>query len=129
MPPPAVSPEILRASFGQVLLRAARLFNEQAIARVQAETGAKIRPAHTTLFPYLDTRGVRATTLAKRLGVSKQAVGPLLDDLVEWGMVERVVDPDDRRAWLVRLTPRGGAAILDGLRVLGTVAADVEADL
>jgi DNA-binding MarR family transcriptional regulator len=128
-PPPAVPPEVLKASFGQVLMRTARLFNELAIARVQARSEPRLRFAHTMLFPHLDTKGVRATTLAKKLGITKQAVGPLLDDLVEWGMCERVVDPSDKRAWIVRLTPRGGAAILDGLRVLGEVATEIEGDL
>ncbi len=119
--PPAVPPDVLRASLGQVLFRTARLFNELAVLRVQREREPRLRLAHTTLFPHLDTKGVRPTALARRLGVSKQAVGPLLNDLVEWGMIERFADPADGRAVLVRLTPLGGAAILDGLRVLRSV--------
>jgi len=122
-PPPAVPPEVLRASLGQVLLRTARLYNELAVKRVQNESEPRLRLAHTLLFPHLTTAGIRPTDLAKRLGISKQAVGPLVDDLLEWGMVERVDDPADRRAWIVRLTPQGGAAILDGLRVLGGIEA------
>ena len=125
----AVPPEVLRASFGQVLLKAARLYNELAIARVQRERDPRIRLAHTTLFPHLSLSGIRPTDLAKRVGVSKQAVAPLVDDLLDWGMLERVDDPADGRAWLVRLTPEGGAAILDGLKILGGIEAKLRAEL
>ncbi len=128
-PPPAVPPEVLRASFGQVLMRTARLYNELAIARVQADRDPRIRVAHTALFPHLSTAGIRPTELAKRLGVSKQAVAPLVDDLLAWGMVERVDDPVDGRAWLIRLTPQGGAAILDGLKILGGIEAKLRDEL
>ncbi|GDX80409.1 MarR family transcriptional regulator [Deltaproteobacteria bacterium] len=127
--PPAVPPDVLRASLGQVLFRTARLFNELAVQRVQQEREPRLRLAHTTLFPHLNTKGVRPTAIAKQLGVSKQAVGPLLNDLVEWGMIERFADPHDGRAVLVRLTPLGGAAILDGLRVLRSVEAQLREEL
>jgi DNA-binding MarR family transcriptional regulator len=111
------------------LFRAARLFNEAAIARVQQVAEPRLRQAHTQLFPHLTTAGVRATDLAKKLGISKQAVGVLLDDLAAWGMVDRVPDPADRRAQLVRLTPHGGAAMLHGLTVLQGITAELESDL
>ena len=100
------------ASTGQLLLRAARLLDERALARLAAIPGAPpVRPAHTRLFPHLSFTGVRATTLAKRLGVTKQAVAPLLAELVAWGLVEQVPDPADRRATLVRFTHDGLAAL------------------
>ena len=125
VPAPAVPPPQLRGSLGQVLFRTARLYNELAIARVQAQREPRFRMAHTQLFPHLDTRGVRLTELARRTGTSKQAVGQLVNDLVDWGVVERVPEPGDRRAALVRLTPLGGEALLDGLRVLAQIEADL----
>lgn len=124
-----VPESVLRASFGQVLLRAARLYNELAIARVQAQREPRLRLAHTALFPHLSAAGIRQTELAKRVGVTKQAIAPLVDDLLEWGMVERVDDPTDRRAWRLRLTPAGAAAMLDGLQILGGIEAMLRAEL
>jgi DNA-binding MarR family transcriptional regulator len=112
-----------------MLFRAARLYNELAVARVQARAEPRFRIAHTSLFPHLDTEGRRLTELARRVGSSKQAVGPLVDDLVAWGVVERVPDPADRRAALVRLTARGGAALLDGLAVLAGIEGELRAAL
>jgi DNA-binding MarR family transcriptional regulator len=118
-----------RASLGQVLLRAARLFNEVAIARVNASGGPPLRQAHTQLLPHLGREGVRATELARRVGISKQAVGVLLEEMLGWGVVERVPDPADGRAQLVRLTQAGEAATLRGLGVLDGLAAELEVEL
>ena len=117
------------ASLGQVLLRAARLFNEAAIARVNAQGGPPLRQAHTQLLPHLGRGGIRATELARRVGISKQATGVLLEDMLGWGVVERIPDPADGRAQLVRLTPAGEAATLRGLGVLDGLAAELETEL
>ena len=118
------------ASTGQLLLRAARLLDEKALARLAAIPGAPpVRPAHTRLFPHLSFTGVRATTLARRLGVTTQAVAPLLAELVAWGLVEQVPDPADRRATLVRFTHDGLAALTHGLGLLGELEAEITAEV
>lgn len=117
----------------QLLFKAARLANEQALSRVAATApaGARVRPAHTALFPHLDFEGIRLTDLAAKVGVTKQAVGQLVDDLAALGMVERVSDPDDSRAKRIRFSRRGYGALMHGLGVLvqiqNTLAAAVGA--
>jgi DNA-binding MarR family transcriptional regulator len=101
------------------LLRAARLVNERAIARVQSRGDTTLRLAHTQLFPHITFAGVRLTAIAQRLQVTKQAIGPLVEDLVAEGVVERVPDPADQRAKLIRWTRRGRRALEHGLGVLG----------
>ncbi len=108
--------QLPRSTF-ELLFRAARLVNERAIARV-ADRGGQLRPAHTTLFPHITPAGIRLSTLAERIGVTKQAIGPLVDDLEREGVVERVEDPTDRRAKLIRWTKKGERALLHGLGVL-----------
>jgi DNA-binding MarR family transcriptional regulator len=117
-----------QASVGQLLFRAARLFNERAMARVQRRMPAA-RLAHTTLLPHIDLDGTRQTEIARRAGVSKQAVGQLVDDLVAAGMLARAPDPADGRAQLVRFTDEGLAQLLAGLDVLDTVEIDLGADV
>jgi DNA-binding MarR family transcriptional regulator len=56
--------------------------------------------------------------LARRVDVSKQAVGQALGDLEGRGFVEMVPDPADGRARLVRLTASGLAAFDHGRGVL-----------
>lgn len=117
-----------RASVGQLLMKAGRLVDEAALARLRALPGAPpVRPAHTRLFPHLSREGVRLTDLAARLGVTKQAVQPLVADLEAWGIVEAVPDPTDGRARLVRFTDRGLEGLLHGLALLGGLEAELEA--
>lgn len=119
-----------RASLGQVLMKAARLLNEQALARVRARTQQEIRPAHTAVFPHIDLQGTRLTVIADRMGLSKQAVGQLVGELEAMGAVERVPDPSDGRAKLVRFCQRNGKLVLfDGLAVLVEFEAELAEEL
>jgi DNA-binding MarR family transcriptional regulator len=111
----------------QLLFKAARLLNERAIERVRHRTKTPIRAAHTTLLPHIELEGSRLTDLASRLGVTKQAVGQLVDELVEMGFLERAPDPADARAKLVRFTKRGRAGLLEGIGVLREIEDELSA--
>ena len=116
-------------STAQLMMRCARLIDEVALGRLRAETGHNWRRAHTGLFPYIELDGSRVTEIARRAGVSKQAVAPLVAELVEWGVLERVPDIRDGRARLVRFAvdADGTHAIVRGLAVLGTLESELEA--
>ena len=119
-----------RASVGHLLFRCARLLNERALARARVRSGKAIRTAHTTLFPHIDLEGTRLTEIARRVGVSKQAVGQLVAELEEMGAVERVPDPEDGRAKLVRFTrTRGRLSLFDGFELLAEMESELEAEL
>ena len=73
-----------------------------------AELGyAEIRPGHGCVFGNMRPHGVRLTDIAERARITKQSVGEIVTDLEQLGYVERIPDPDDKRAKLVRLTKRG----------------------
>ena len=59
------------------------------------------------MFQYLDAAGTTVSTLAERAEMTKQAMGELVAYLEERGYVDRVPDPSDRRAKLVRPTAKG----------------------
>ncbi len=106
------------ASAIQLLFKAARLLNDRAIARVRERTRRPVRVTHTALLPHIDLEGTRLTDLARRMGVTKQATLQLVDELVELGMLERVPDPSDARAKLVRFSKRGRQGLFEGLSIL-----------
>lgn len=118
-----------QANTGQLLLKCARLLDEAAIARVNREAGMqlRLRPAHTKLFPHIDFEGTRISTVADRLGVSKQAVSQLCGELAELGVVALDPDPDDGRAKRVRFTRKGLEAIHHGLSVLAGIERELVA--
>jgi DNA-binding MarR family transcriptional regulator len=76
-----------------------------------------IREGHGCVFGFIAPEGSRLTDLAERAGLTKQAVGEVVDDLVRLGYVVRVPDPTDGRAKLVRLTEKGEDALALGNRV------------
>ena len=119
-----------RASVGQLLMKCGRLFNEQALAKVREETGEDtLRTSHTALFPHIDFEGTRQTVLAAKLGISKQAVGQLVAELEGIGMLERIPDPSDGRAKLIRFSNRGRFGLMQGMKVLAAVEAELEEEL
>jgi DNA-binding MarR family transcriptional regulator len=54
--------------------------------------------------------GLKMGELSKRMMVTGGNVTGITDMLEQEGLVERVDDPDDRRAWRVKLTPAGRRA-------------------
>jgi DNA-binding MarR family transcriptional regulator len=107
------------APFGPALLECARLLDDIAQAEVNREAGRRLlTPALVRLLPHLSRTGVRPTELARRVDVSKQAVGQSVQELLAMKCVELVPDPADGRARLVRLTATGEAAYGHGRAVL-----------
>ncbi len=92
------------------LLRIPREAATRQVLAGLAEAGfGDIRPAHFTVFQHLPPEGIRLTALAEAALLTKQSMGYLVDDLEASGYIERVPDPADRRAKVLRLTARGRA--------------------
>lgn len=85
--------------------------------------------ARSSIMPFLDRTGTRQVELVRRMGLSKQAVQQLIDDLERDGIVERQPDPSDRRGKIVMLTQRGLDAQADANRVKRQIEADIRARL
>lgn len=54
---------------------------------------------------------MRSGQLADREGVAPSTMSRIIDSLVGEALAERIPDPADRRALMIRLTPAGSAAI------------------
>jgi DNA-binding MarR family transcriptional regulator len=91
------------------LLRNPNAARERHVERGFAAAGhPAIHPPHLPVFEYIDhERGSRITDLARHANVTAQAMSEVVAYLERHGYVERVADPSDGRAKLVRLTPRG----------------------
>jgi DNA-binding MarR family transcriptional regulator len=68
-----------------------------------------IRPPHANVFPFVPPEGIQVSALAELARVRKQTMAQAVEQLERLGYVERRPDPNDRRARLVFLTPRGHA--------------------
>ena len=92
-----------------LLLSAARALVDGIDAGVRARGFADLRPAHGFAFARLSGNGATVGQLAEHLDVTKQAVSQMVEDLVTKGYVERRPHPQDARARLIVLTPKGWA--------------------
>jgi DNA-binding MarR family transcriptional regulator len=86
-----------------------RAMSEELHERLAEAGHPEVRPAHGTVFQFLDDDGTRVGVLAQRAQMTKQSMAELVAHLDRHGYVERVPDPADRRARLVRATARGRA--------------------
>lgn len=93
-------------------------------ARLAAAGYPDVRPPHSAVFAHLGMEGMRLTELADRTQLTKQMLGYLVDALAAGGYVERVPDPTDGRAKLVRLTARGVAAAHVGSTIIQNIEHD-----
>jgi DNA-binding MarR family transcriptional regulator len=85
---------------------------ESRIFAALAEAGFDdFTPAQARVFQRIAPGGSRLTDLAEQAQITKQSAGFLVDQLERAGYVERVADPSDARARLVRVAERGAKAV------------------
>jgi DNA-binding MarR family transcriptional regulator len=93
-------------------------FSEELTRRVAETSFNDIRITHGCVFGNIDPEGTRLTDLAERAFMTKQSVGEVVSDLEQRGYVERVPDPSDGRAKIIRLTDRGQEAMALGREII-----------
>lgn len=118
-----------QGNIGRMFQRAARSYSDLALIKLRDYGHDGLTLFHTALISNLDLEGTRITTLAQRAGVSKQAMGQLVVDLEQRGYIERLPDPNDGRASLVKFTEKGWQLLQDAYRVKKTIEAEYTAIL
>src|SRR6185436_3726182 len=83
---------------------------DDRVIRAMREAGFDVTVAQARLAQRIAEDGSRLTDLAEQAQVTKQTASLLVTALERKGLVERVPDPADGRARLIRFTPRGHAA-------------------
>ena len=109
---------------GRLLLDAHRALTSDLSDELEERGWPDLRSSQATLLLNVDRRsGTRLTELARRAGVTKQAVMVVVDELELRGLVRRTSDPDDGRAKVVRLTARGRTCAAETRRAVAAVDA------
>jgi DNA-binding MarR family transcriptional regulator len=99
-------------------------FAEEMTRRVAETPYSDVRITHGCVFGNIQPEGSRLTYLAERANMTKQSVGEVTTELERLGYVERVPDPNDGRAKIIRLTERGRAAQSLGLGIIEQIEQD-----
>jgi DNA-binding MarR family transcriptional regulator len=81
--------------------------DEVPLALANLAARQQVSAAHIHITRHLALAGSRLTALAAAAGMSKQAMGDLVDQCEAWGLVLREPDPRDARARRIRFTPAG----------------------
>ena len=111
-------------NFG-TLLRDPALAANELITELLARRGfGDLRPSHTAIAQHIEDSGSRVTDLAQRAQLTQPSVVYVVNDLERLGYVERVPDPADGRAKLVRLTTRGIQAQQAGREIIAQIEHD-----
>ncbi|NEW37446.1 MarR family transcriptional regulator [Nocardia cyriacigeorgica] len=111
-------------NIGLLLFLPYRAMENRVLAALATAGYADVTLAQARIVQRIGPAGTRLTDLAEQAQVTKQTAGFLVDQLERAGYVERVPDPTDGRARLVRLSDRGRRATA----LANSVATDVEAE-
>jgi DNA-binding MarR family transcriptional regulator len=84
---------------------------ENRVLAAVTEAGFDITIAQARVLQRIGPDGSRLTELAEAAQVTKQTAGFLVDQLEKAGYAERVPDPTDGRARLVRVTDKAKGAV------------------
>jgi DNA-binding MarR family transcriptional regulator len=108
----------------RLLLAAHRTLAADLVVELEERGWPDLRASQASLVLNVDRRfGTRLTELARRAGVTKQAMMIVVDDLEVRGLVRRTPDPEDGRAKVVRLTARGRTFAAECRRAVAAVEA------
>jgi DNA-binding MarR family transcriptional regulator len=95
-------------TLGRLLLFAFHAFEARILDSYHAAGFTEVRQVHLNVLRHIDVpRGTRIVDLAARAGVTKGAMGQLVEELAHLGLVELTSDPADGRAKRVNYSKRG----------------------
>ena len=121
--PAGEEPDTDRPSLALLLFSAYRNMESRIFGALTRAGFGDVTPAQARLFRGVRPGGSRMTELAEAAHVTKQTAGFLLEQLERAGYVTRVPDPADARARLVKIAPRGAAAMSIGAAVVAEAEA------
>ena len=116
-------------NLGVLLFVPYRAMEERVFTALREAGFGDFTSAQARVFQRIAPGGSRITDLARQAQVTKQTAGFLVDQLERAGYVERVPDPSDARAKLVRVGRRGELAVAASAKVVAEVEAEWTAHL
>jgi len=102
-------PRAPRSSLSSLLTDAQRWV--ASVERNSSGRSPGLARAHALVFAHLDSGGTRSSEIARRAGISRQAVGQTIAEMRRLGLVKLASDPTNRRARLVQPTAKGRKAL------------------
>lgn len=114
-----------KPDIGQLLGLAASQWRTRLREDVAARGYPFYTEARSEVLAHIPPEGLGQAQLSGRMGITKQAVQQLVDQLVADGAVTREADPRDKRLKTIRLTPLGLGAREQAERTRRSIEADI----
>jgi DNA-binding MarR family transcriptional regulator len=110
---------------GQLLLKAQQ-WTFQGVLYLMAERGhTELTIPHLIFLANLDCGVTHASLVARRMGVSRQAVFRTVRELQELDILLLEADPERRNQKIIQMTSRGGKVVTDARACLEAVEAAI----
>jgi len=117
---------IYSTNLPRYLMDVSQALNRRLLERNAALGHTGLKMSFATVMSHAGFPGTRLSDIAAMHGLTKQAISQTARELCDLGYIELLPDPDDARARLIILTPRGRALIADSLRSIEAVEAEAE---
>ncbi len=112
------------------LLTNAQQWVHLSLQHLMAKRGhGSLTPAHLTFLSNLDCGVTHASEVARRTGVSRQAVYRMTNELKALDVLALEDDPDRKNQKVIRMTPHGISVIGDARQCLQEVEEELESRL
>ncbi len=116
-------------NLGLLLFIPYREMESRVFAGLAAAGFDDLTPAQARVFQRIAEGGSRLTDLAEQAGIAKPSAAFLIDQLERSGYVERVPDPTDGRARLIKVAARGRRSVAASRAIVAEVEAEWTAHL
>jgi len=97
----------------QLLVNAQQWVNIAIVHRMAEKGHDRLTTAHLAFLANLECGVTHASAVARRMGVSRQAVYRTTRELQALDILQLIDDPERRNQKLIRMTPYGGQVALD----------------
>jgi DNA-binding MarR family transcriptional regulator len=112
-------------NLGRLLLFSFHAFEARILESYHAAGFTDVRQVHLNVLRHIDVpKGARIVDLAARAGVTKGAMGQLVEECARLGLVDLSPDPADGRAKIVAYSKRGRAFMTVTRRSAKRIEAD-----
>lgn len=113
----------LEQPLGQALISANQWMSSSLLHLMKAKGHDKLTGAHLTFFCHLNCGVTHASEVARRMGISRQAVYKITRELQRIGALELREDPEDKRQKTIFMTDLGERVALDTRAAMAEVEA------
>lgn len=111
-------PQAYKNNLAQLILRALYWVEDGMHTNYHRRGGVQLTHAQSLVMMNIGEGIRRPSTIAERLGVSRQAVHTNIRELNRLGLIDLVPDPDDGRATIATLNRKGEPARVLAIQVL-----------